>query len=1086
MAVEQAIRPAGRHGNRLPLSFAQRLLWFMDQLTSSLPIFNVGLAARLHGELDVDALGRALDRIAERHEILRTTYESEGGVPWQVVGEPRGVELTPVDLGRLDAGAREREVARLVEEESQRPFDLQRGPVFRRGLLRCGAEEHVLLLTVHHIALDGWSVRLLIQEMVELYGAQLEGREPRLRPLPIQFGDYAAWQREWLHGEVLEEHLDYWKEQLRGLPTLELPLDWPRPATPTYRGESMIGLLPADLMEEVRQLARRSRASVFMVLLAAFQALLQRYTGQDDLVVGSGMAGRMHEEVDNLIGCFVTVAVLRTDLSGDPTFEELLERVKDVVLGATMYQELPFERLLDELHTPREVGRNPLVQVVFAAQTGGIEWIDMPGLRVEPLHVASAPLPLGTSRLDLTISVSERRSGEADVWLEYSTELFDRGRIELLLSHYERLLSQLVARPGVRLSELEPVGERERRCLLEEWQGPAVAYPKERCIHQLFEEQARARPDAVAVVCGDERVTYGELDRRANRLAHHLRRLGVGPDVKVGICLERSMEMVESLLAILKAGGAYLPLDPEYPAERLGLMLRRARADVALTKTQWQARLPAGLVRHVVRLDVDRERWSGEAETSPEVAVSAEHLACVFFTSGSQGEPKGIESPHRATVRTFFGTDYMEYGPWLVVPQMAPMAWDGLTLELWPPLLHGGTSVLLQERVATAATLRELIAREGVNTMLLPAALLNAVVDQDADALRGVRQLLTGGDTASPRHVRLVKERLGAARVVNGYGPAESTVYASCYEVPDGLPEGRSVPIGRPIANTQVYVLGPGLRPVPTGVVGEMHLGGDGLARGYMGRPDLTAERFVPDPFGPEGGRLYRSGDLARWRVDGTLEFIGRADEQVKILGHRVEPGEVETVLGTHPDVREAVVEARPDGGGQKRLVAYVVPAGERGREAEYRRYLKDRLPEYLVPSAFVSLDAMPLTPNGKVDRSALPEPESTRPDLEVEYVLPRGAVQQELARAVFGDLLGLQRVGAGDSFFELGGNSLQVMQVVARVRERFGVELDLRELYRAPTVAALAALIEAGAPTRPVADDNPAEEELDRLLEGA
>ena len=1046
-----SLRPVSREEG-LPLSFAQERLWFLEQLEPGNTAYNIAAAYRLRGPLDVAALERSLNEIVRCHEVLRTTFATMDGRPVQVIAPEMSLTLPVEDLQELPEAEREAEAQRLLTEEAQRPFDLEKGPLLRAALLRLDEEEHVLLLTMHHIVSDGWSMGVFNRELAVLYEAFSVGKPSPLPELPIQYADFAVWQREWLQGEVLEEQLAYWREHLGGdLSVLELPTDRPRPAAQSFRGATQSFVLSGDLTESLKALSRREGVTLFMTLLAAFKTLLYRYTGQEDVVVGSPIAGRNRSEIEGLIGFFVNTLVLRTDLSGNPTFRELLERVREVALGAHARQDLPFEKLVEALQPERDLSRNPLFQVMFAFQNAPMEALMLPGLTVTPLEVESE-----TAQFNLTLSMEETGQGLKGV-VEYNTDLFDGVTIERMLGHFETLLEGVVVNPEQRLWELPLLTEAERYQLLVEWNDTEVEYPQDKCIHQLFEEQVERTPGAVAVVFEGEQLTYAELNRRANQLAHYLQKLGVGPEVLVGICVERSLEMVVGLLGILKAGGAYVPLDPAYPKERLAFMLEGTQAPVLLT----QERLVEGLPEHearVVCLDADWEAIAGESTENPDSEVTVDNLAYVIYTSGSTGRPKGVQILHDAVVNL----DTMHQRPGLaqqdVLLSVTTLSFDIAVLELFLPLTIGARVELVSRAVAADGVqlMAALAASDATVMQATPATwrLLLGAGWQGDEQLR----ILCGGE-ALPRMLANQLLRRDSA-LWNLYGPTETTVWSAIYEV--GQNKG-SVSIGQPIANTQIYLLDANLRPVPVGVPRELYIGGAGLARGYLNRPELTAQSFIPDPFSDEPGeRLYKTGDLARYLPDGNIEFLGRIDCQVKIRGFRIELGEIETVLGQHPDVRETVVLAREDTPGDKRLVAYVVPRDEQVPTAtELRRFLKQKLPDYMIPSAFVLLEVLPLTPNGKVDRRTLPAPNSVRPEMEAAFVAPRTSVEEVLAE-IWAEVLGLEQVGIYDNFFELGGNSLLSVQIVSKVRQA-GIQLAPKDFIQYQTIAELAAA--AGTP---------------------
>jgi amino acid adenylation domain-containing protein len=1038
-----------------PLSFAQQRLWFLEQLYPGTPLHNISRAIRLSGALDAEALQRTLDAIAARHEALRTTIVTTNGTPMQVVTAASRVPIVVTDLRDVAEPEREARARRLILEETRRPFDLGRGPLFRGMLLRLGAEEHLLLLAMHHIVSDGWSMGVLSRELTAFYEAFTTGAPTGLPDLPIQYADYAVWQRERLQGERLERELAYWREQLQGAPpVIALPTDRPRPPVQSSRGAKQSILLPPGVSRRLRALSQCEGVTLFTTVLAAFQTLLARYTGQDDIVVGSPIAGRTRTETEGLIGFFVNTLALRTDLSGNPTFRELLRRVREVTLGAYAHPDIPFEQLVEELQPERDMSRTPIFQVALAMQNLPRHELELRGLTLR-----SEPTDSGTAKFDLTLFITEQGAGLRAA-MEYCTDLFDAGTVARLLGHFRALLDGIAGDPDRRLSELPLLTEPERHQVLVEWNATTTDYPRDATIGDLFQSQAARTPDAVAVIAESERLTYRELDARANRLAHYLGSRGVGPETRVGICLERSVDLVVGVLGIVKAGAAYLPLDPSYPPARLRFLLADAHARVLLTESRHGGRLPPGCVATTICLDKERAVIAREPSTPPHGGAFAANLAYVMYTSGSTGVPKGVAVPHRAVVRLVQGTDYFRGGPDETFLQLAPVAFDASTFEIWGALLTGARLVVAPPGTLSLEAIGRVVREHGVSTLWLTAGLFHLMAARGLDDLRGLRQLLAGGDVLSVAHVERVLSELPQCRLLNGYGPTESTTFATCHPVvPGDLRD--SVPIGRPIANTRVYVLDRLMGPVPVGVPGELYLGGVGLARGYLGRPGLTAERFAPDPFGPPfggefGGRLYRTGDRVRWRADGALEFLGRMDDQIKVRGHRVEPGEVEASLRAHPAVRAAVVVAREDIPGEKCLVAYLVPEQPAPGVSELRAFLHQRLPDFMVPSAFVVLEQLPLSPNGKVDRRSLPPPVGEPSDSVEPFVAPRGPIEELLA-GIWAAVLRVDRVGIHDNFFELGGHSLLATQVISRILTTLGVELPLRAVFEAPTVAGLA-----------------------------
>ncbi|MBZ4419892.1 non-ribosomal peptide synthase/polyketide synthase [Myxococcus sp. RHSTA-1-4] len=1026
-----------------PLSFAQQRLWFLDQFEPGSAAYNMPAAVRLRGPLETQALERSFRELVRRHESLRTTFRAEDGVAVQVISPEPVVSFRPVEPGSRE------EAWRQVEQEVARPFDLSRGPLLRTTLLKLAPEDHILVLVMHHIVSDGWSTGVLVREVAALYDAFSQGLPSPLPELPVQYADYAVWQRGWLQGEVLEAQLDYWRKQLEGAArALELPTDRPRPAAQTFRGGFRKQTWPKALWRQVEALSRREGATPFMVLLAAYQAVLSRYSGQEDLCVGSPIAGRTHAETEGLIGFFANTLVLRSRVRPEASFLELLAQVRDVTLGAYAHQDVPFEKLVEALLPERDLSHGPLFQVSLALQN-----TPLPEMKLRKgLSLTGMEPDTRTSKFDFSLAVEEVPEGVL-AELNYNSDLFEPETADRLLGHVRVLLEAAAAEPRRPLSLLPLMGAEEQRRLVEEWSGRTAAYPREQSLAELFEAQALETPQAVAVEYEGLRLTYAELNGRANQLAHHLMRMGVGAEERVGLCLERSLELVVGVLGILKAGAAYVPLDASYPRERLGWMKREAGVAVLVAREKL-AEVVGGGGERVVCVDTEWDAIARQPESNPPSRVGGGNLAYVMFTSGSTGRPKGVGVPHRAVTRLVVGTDCARFGPEEVWLQLAPISFDASTLELWGALLHGAKLVVYPAGTPSLEELGRKLEEAGVTSLWLTAALFEQVQAHQPSALSRVKQVLAGGDVLPPARVR---ERLAAGGVlINGYGPTENTTFSTTHRMDTPDAGGtRSVPIGRPIVNTTAYVLDAAMQPVPVGVPGELYVGGDGLAVGYVGRPELTAERFVPNPFG-RGERLYRTGDRVRWRGDGTLEFLGRADNQVKVRGFRIEPGEVEAALRRQG--REAVVVVREDTPGDKRLVAYVV-APEAGAAA-IQEALRQTLPEYMVPSAVVPLEVLPLTPNGKVDRRALPAPDS-RPSAQREYLAPRAGTEQALA-ALWSEVLGGEQPGRDEDFFALGGHSLLATRLISRIRASLGVELPLRTLFESPTLEALATRIDA------------------------
>ncbi|GAA6614882.1 hypothetical protein NUACC26_006690 [Scytonema sp. NUACC26] len=928
--------------------------------------------------------------------------------------------------------------------------------------------DYRLFLTFHHIIIDGVSlISVFLKELATLYEAFSTGRLSLrhatltpLAPLPIQYADFAVWQRQWLTQEILARQLDYWKQQLADLPVLQLPLDHPRPKKGTFRGTKQCLVLSFDLIQALKTLSQQEGVTLYMTLLAAFKTLLYRYTGQDDIVVGTFSANRNRPELEGLIGYFLNTLVLRTDMSGNPSFRELLRRVRQVTLGAYAHEDLPFEKLVQTLQPERNLSQNPLFQVAFAPQP------PMPSLNSD-WTINQLDIQTDTAKFDLTLDVEERPEGII-VRLEYNTDLFDANTISRMIRHFQTLLEGIVANPRSRVSELPLLTEQERHQLLFEWNNTTKEYPQDKCIHQLFEEQVELSPDTVAVVFEGTQLTYRELNARANQLAHYLKTLGVGSEVLVGICVERSLEIIVGLLGILKAGGAYVPLDPAYPSERLAFMLEDSAVPVLLTQQRLVNRLPQREAQ-IVCLDTQWKAIALLSEENIACGVNAKNLAYVIYTSGSTGKPKGVTIQHRSLVNYIHAVSIeYEIEKCDRILQFSSISFDVSAEEIYTSLTEGATLVLRTDSMLDAIGVFLQKCRDWEITVLaLPTAYwheLTARFHQETFALPpSLRLVIIGGEKALPERLKTWHEFVGQrVRLVNNYGPTESTVGATIYNCSAANPASTQVPIGRPIWNVQTYILDRYQQPVPIGVSGELHIGGAGLARGYLNRPNLTQEKFIPNSLGNElGERLYKTGDKVRYLSNGNIEYICRLDNQVKIRGFRIELGEIEAVLSQHPGVRETVVIARVNPTGDKQLVAYVVPHQEEApTTSDLRRFLKEQLPDYMVPSAFVTLESLPLTPNGKVDRRALPAPLCSHKEQEDNFIAPTKPTEKILA-AIWAKVLGLQQVSINDNFFELGGHSLIATSVISRIQEALSIELALRHLFELPTIASLSKVIE-------------------------
>jgi amino acid adenylation domain-containing protein/non-ribosomal peptide synthase protein (TIGR01720 family) len=1058
----------------LLLSYSQLRLWFLQQMEPGSAAYNLPAGIRLAGPLELWALERSLNEVVRRHESLRTGFELAAGTPVQVISPEVLLPMPVIDLSGLQAARRDEEIARRTTWEAVQAFDLARAPLVRARVLRLADTDHAVLLTLHHTVSDGWSMGLLLTEITGLYEAFVSGNPSPFPELPIQYADYAQWQREWLRGEVLAAQVSYWQERLRGLAALlTLPADRERPVARTSRGAVESFAVPEALASSLLALSRRQGVTLYMTLLAALQALLSRYTGEDDVAVGSPIAGRTRKELEGLIGAFVNTLVMRTDLSGNPTARQLLQRVREVALGAYARQDVPFEKLVEELQPVRSLGHHPLFQVMLALQNAPVELRRLSRLAARPLAGDTS-----TAKFDLLVSLQEAPRGLHGS-CEYSADLFDRGTIRRLVGHFQRLLGAIAADPEARLMELPLLTAGERCGVLVEWNDTATLHPAQGCIHQLIAEQARRTPDSIALLGEDAWLSYDELDRRAGRLASRLRALGVGPEVRVGICAERSLAMVVGLLGILAAGGAYVPLDGGYPDERLSYLIADSEVPAVLVQETLISRLaPLAGEARLVPLAAAELHGAGDPE-SPDSRVLPEHPAYAIYTSGSTGGPKGAVNSHRGVVnRLLWGQSVFRLGPEDRLLQKTPFSFDVSVPELFWPLMVGARLVMAHPGGhQDPAYLVASIAAEGITTVHFVPSMLRAFLDEpELIRCQGLRRVFASGEALPPDLVRRFHERLGdplGVELHNLYGPTEAAVEVMHWRCGSAQLRDRAVvPIGRPIAGTRIYLLDRFGEPVPVGVAGELHIGGTALARGYLNRPELTAERFMPNPLAAEeapaggGSRLYRTGDLARHLPDGNVEFLGRLDHQVKVRGFRIEPGEIEAVVAGHPEVAQCVVVARDGRPGERRLVAYVV--GKDGRRPELgglRELVTSKLPEHMVPSAFVVLESLPLTPNGKLDHRALPAPAGDRPDLTRRHVAPVTAVEELLARH-WAEVLGLEQVGITESFFELGGDSILCIQLIARAREA-GYRLTLRQIFQHRTIAEVARVAEPIAPSR-------------------
>jgi len=1051
--------------NRIPpcdadvvlLSAAQKRIWLMQQLEPDTSFANRPLAIRLKGLLDQQVLTQSLSTIVQRHEALRTVFPLENGQPVQRILTAWTLKPAVIDLRSLPQQQQDAEARKLTEAEAQKNFDLAVGPLIRAVLLQLSETDHILLLLMHHIIFDGWSEGILLGELKSLYGAISSNQPANLPALPIQYKDFSCWQQKRLDEPFLSEQLSYWQRQLADdLSVLELPTDYPRSSKRTFKAQYVSLLLSESLTESLKCVSQRAGVTLFMTLLAALQTLLYRYTDQERIAVGVPVAGRNWPETEALIGVFMNTLVLQSDVSGNPRFRDFLGQVRQVSLGAFAHQELPFEKLVEVLKPTRMTSRWPLFQIM-------INFRNLPqteSATTEPLRIESFDCNWGQfGGLDLSLEIKEGPAG-LDCQFSYPTELFREDTIQRLASHFRTLLENAVANPEQPIGCLQLMTPEEQHQVLVACNRTQVHYPDQLCVHNLVEAQARRTPDSVAVVFEGEHLSYRKLNQSANRLAHYLKTQGVRPDVTAGICVERSLDMVIGLLAILKAGGAYVPLDPDYPRERLHFMMKDSNVSVLLTQKRLEGALPDSPAR-VICLDSDRCLWADADDDNPDHATTVDNLVYVMYTSGTTGHPKGVMITHRAACNHLYWRQ--EYFPLTGsdrVLQKASLNFDDSFWEIFEPLMTGAQLVIAQPgKVQDVRYLVHTIVAQKITAFcLVPSVLRLFVEEPGVEGCTSLRRVTTGGEVLSGELQRRYFQRL-EADLYNGYGPTEATIAVTYWKCQ--REDYRTiVPIGRPISNTQVYLLDARLQPVPIGVPGEIHIGGATLARGYLNQPELTSERFIDNPFRTSGvtsTRLYKTGDRARYLPDGTIEFLGRLDDQVKIRGIRIELGEIEMALKQHPKVQQVVVMDLEDESVDKRLVAYLVTEdGVTFDTDEFRQFLQQTLPAYMIPSAFVKLHALPLTANGKIDRRALPKPKVSDMQAAATYLAPRTPLEQQLA-CIWAQILKLDQVGIRDNFFEIGGHSLLATQVVARIRDVIQVDLPLRQLFETPTVEAIA-----------------------------
>jgi amino acid adenylation domain-containing protein len=1044
---------------RITLSFGQERLWFLYQMDPANPFYNLNTAARLMGALDIDALERSINEIISRHEVLRTRFQTFDGQPFGVVDSTLELTIEVTNLLGLPPAEREPEALKFSSEYFQRPFDLGHGPLIRASVLKLGERNYLLLLSMHHIIFDGWSIGILFRELASLYESYSARKPGALPELPLQYSDFALWQRQWLQGETLKNHLTFWKDYLSGANAiLDLPADHPRPQAQSFRGARQSFRIPSRVAGPIKSLTQQERATLFAVLLSAFQTLLYRYTNQEDITIGTPVANRNRVEIESLIGFFVNTVAIRTDLSGNPTFRQLLARVRETMLEVQPHQEIPLERVIEEVRPRRELNRAPLFQVMFVLQNAPLPQLKIADLTLEPTEIDNR-----TAKFDLTLYM--RETGQELVGsLAYNTDLFESTSIARMIACFQNLLESVAANADQPLLKLALLTAAQRQQLLTEYNQTDETYLCDRLPHQLFEAEAGARPDALALVYEKQNLTYEELNKKANQLAHYLRSMGVGPEVPVGICMEPSVDTIIGILGIIKAGGAYVPIDPSLPKERADFILDDARAPVLLTRQNLLDKF-SGCKARVIDVDADRQAIAGCSDRNPGGDAGPDNLIYIIFTSGSTGTPKGVAIEHRQLLNYIYAVRQRLQLPFPAsYATVSSIAADLGNTCIFPSLCFGGSlHIISPDRASDPYALAEYFQEHDIDCLkIVPSHLSALLTSAQSEHLIPRKRLILGGESSGWNLIEKLRALAPHCMIFNHYGPTESTVGVLTCKAEERLSdESATVPIGRPIGNVKVYLLDRYLEPVPIGIPGELYIGGLGLARGYFNRPQLAAEKFIPNPFSHEpGARLYRTGDLAHYGPSGNIEFLGRVDDQVKIHGFRIELGEIEAVLDQHSSIRESLVTTY-DALGAKAVAAYIVFNGEAEVAiADLRSYIRKRLPEYMIPSAFVTLDSLPRLPNGKINRKALPAPDHTTPEAKTAYEPPVSSVEEELAE-IWIKLLGVERIGIRDNFFDHGGHSLLATQLVARIYDAFQVSIPLRSIFEKNTIVELALVIE-------------------------
>jgi len=1057
-----AIVPQPRNINRFPLSYSQQRLWFLDQLEPGSALYNIAPVIRIRGNLNVTALERSFRELIRRHEVLRTTFDKDGDQPVQVIRESFDFRIDLINLQNSSPTVIDSEINDRALEEASRPFNLQEGPLLRVNLLQFTEIDHVLLMTMHHIVSDNWSTGLLVHEVVRLYEAFSLNLPSPLQEMAVQYADFSVWQRKWLRGKTLENQIEFWRRHLEGAPpVLEMPLDYSRPSYQTYNGDYLTFQISKTDSMKLEQLCRKYDVTLFMALLSAFYVLLYRYSNQDDICVGTPIANRNRRETEALIGFFVNTLVLRLDISGNPSFDSLLKKVKDITLGAYAHQDLPFETLVEELHPERDMSHSPFFQSMFVLNNAPVGKLAMSDLELSLIEIENK-----TSKYDLIFNAIETESG-LRFKVEYNTDLYQTGTIKRMIAHYSAIVENVILNPECLISDIRLITGEESK-LLKKWSMPAAVYDSGRTVLDFFRDSVRIHPDNLAIRVKNESLSYRELDELSDRLGNHLRASGMAAGSICGICAERSVYFVAGLLAILKSGGVYLPLDPGYPSERLNYMLSDSRAAFLLTDENLMQQFAGQNLKTTV---LNSELFHTLPPADPHLfpAIEGGQTAYIIYTSGSTGQPKGVEISNLSIANHCLDMkDYYQLVPGDNVLQFAALNFDASIEQILPPLMSGATVVMRDDELWEINRFHEKILEYDLSVINLPTAYWAQLAREwaknpELTAGHRLRLIIIGGDVLSPDALALwQKTDMNHIRLLNAYGPTETTITASTFEISHDFSNearNRRVPIGRPRANREVFVVDAHTKQVPPGIAGELLIGGAALAKGYLHRPELTAEKFIQLPHLTHN-RLYRTGDLVRFLPDGNIDFLGRVDQQVKIRGFRIELGEIEAILREHPAISDVIVSARREKTGEKQLVAHMVLKHESEMDrGELRNFLKSRLPDYMIPAVFMQLPALPLDPSGKINRRALPEPSVDDLKTGTEYIAPRTSTEQKLAEIVC-EVVNISKVGVHDNFFEIGGHSMMATQVVSRIRDAFGVDVSLRALFENPTIEGIATAI--------------------------